>query len=57
MKSERKLEAPREETRRKMRPVTRAEFTTLVQKAIQTPSKKPSAKPKRPENQNRSSAG
>jgi hypothetical protein len=49
MKSEQKLEAPREETRKKMRPVTRAEFTRLVQKAIQTPSKKVSAKPKRPE--------
>ncbi|HYA61711.1 MAG TPA: hypothetical protein VED66_00825 [Candidatus Sulfotelmatobacter sp.] len=50
MKSGHKLEAPREETRKKMRPVTRAEFMTLVQKAIQTPGKKASAKPKRPEN-------
>jgi len=50
MKSEHKLEAPREETRKKMRPVARTEFTTLVQKAIQTPSKKASAKRKRSEN-------
>lgn len=49
MKSDRKLEAPREETRKKMRPVTRAEFNKLVQKAIQTPSKKSSSKKNRPE--------
>jgi hypothetical protein len=44
MKSGRKLEAPREETRKKMRPVTKAEFNKVVQKAIKTPSKKSSAK-------------
>lgn len=44
MKSSRKLELPREETRKKMAPVTREEFEALVQKAIHTPSKKPSPK-------------
>lgn len=46
-----KLEAPREETRKKMRPVRREEFTALVQKAIETPSKKSSSKPTRARNQ------
>jgi len=49
MKSSRKLEAPREETRKKMRPVTKADFNKLVQKAIQTPSTKSSSKKRRPE--------
>jgi len=44
MKSGKKLEPPREETRKKMRPVTKAEFNKLVQKAIKTPSKKSSSK-------------
>jgi BMFP domain-containing protein YqiC len=44
MKSNRKLELPREETRKKMAPVTREEFEALMQKAIQTPSKKSSPK-------------
>lgn len=44
MKTVRKLELPREETRKKMAPVTREEFNALVQKAIQTPSKKSSPK-------------
>jgi hypothetical protein len=44
MKSGKKLEAPREETRKKMRPVTKAEFNKLIQKAIKTPSKKSSSK-------------
>jgi hypothetical protein len=48
MKSGRKLEAPRDETRKKMRPVTKADFNKLVQKAIQTPSTKSSSKKRRP---------
>ena len=46
MKSSQKLEAPREETRKKMRPVKRDEFAALVHKAIHTPSKKSSSKSK-----------
>jgi len=37
------LEGPREETRKKMRPIRREEFTALAQKAIQTPGRKSSA--------------
>jgi len=44
------LEAPREETRKKMRPVKREEFTALVEKAIQTPSKKNASKSSGSEN-------
>jgi hypothetical protein len=44
MKPARILELPREETRKKMAPVTRDEFEALVQKAIHTPSKKFSPK-------------
>lgn len=44
MKSGHKIEAPRDETRKKMRPVKRDEFTALVQRAIHTPSKKPTGK-------------
>jgi BMFP domain-containing protein YqiC len=44
MKPARKLELPREETRKKMAPVTREEFEALMQKAIQTPSKKSPSK-------------
>ncbi|HKF40379.1 MAG TPA: hypothetical protein VKB21_04790 [Candidatus Acidoferrum sp.] len=44
MKTVRKLELPREETRKKMGPVTREEFNALVQKAIQTPGKKTQGK-------------
>jgi hypothetical protein len=40
VKSGHKLEAPREETRKKMKPIKREEFTELVEKAIRTPSKK-----------------
>lgn len=49
MKATRKPEAPREETKKKMRPVKRDDFNELVQKAIRTPSRKPSAKAARPE--------
>jgi hypothetical protein len=43
MKPSHKLETPREETLKKMRPVKREEFTALVQKAIHTPSSKKSS--------------
>jgi len=51
MKPGNKPETPRDETRRKMGPVTREEFTSLVQKAIHTPSKKASSKTTRPKEQ------
>lgn len=50
MTSESKLEAPREETRKKMHPVKRDEFTKLVNRAIHTSSKKAPAKAARSEN-------
>jgi len=40
MKQRRKKLEPREETRKKMRPMTRDAFTAIVAKAIKTPSKK-----------------
>jgi hypothetical protein len=43
-------EAPREETRKKMRRVGREEFTALAQRAIHTPSRKPIAKMEPPSN-------
>jgi len=43
MKSGQPLEGPREETRKKMRPVKREDFTALAQKAILTPARKSSA--------------
>jgi hypothetical protein len=49
MKSAHKIEGPREETRKKMKPVKRDEFTALMQKAIHTPSKKSAGKTTRPE--------
>jgi hypothetical protein len=44
-----KTDGPREETRKKMRPVRRDEFNALVQRAIQTPAKKPSGKMAQPD--------
>jgi hypothetical protein len=35
---------PREETREKMRPITREQFTRLINKAIKTPASKPAPK-------------
>ena len=43
MKPSHKLEAPREETLKKMRQIKREEFAALVQKAIHTPSSKRSS--------------
>ena len=40
MKQKRKKLAPREETRKQMRPMTRDAFTAIVAKAIKTPSRK-----------------
>jgi hypothetical protein len=44
MKQTRKILEPREETRKKMRPITRDTFTAIVNKAIKTPSRKPAPK-------------
>ena len=44
MKQTRKVLEPREETRKKMRPITRDTFTAIVDKAIKTPSRKPAPK-------------
>jgi hypothetical protein len=44
MKQTRKVLEPREETRKKMQPMTRDTFTAIVDKAIKTPSRKTASK-------------